>query len=229
MLTAAPSYGARHGARHGADVASPRATRREGRIMMRSEARNPIRDVTGLWWVPLVTGIAWLIVALLVLRFDTTSIATVGVLMGVVFLAAGVNELVLAYIRRSWAWAHVLLGVLFVVGAILAFVQPYDAFWALASILGLLLVIDGAFNLAAGIASKDENDAWWLGVVVGVLEILLAFWVSQQFFAPRAILILVWVAFAALFRGISQIVYAFHIRRLDKNVASVDRDLSRVA
>jgi uncharacterized membrane protein HdeD (DUF308 family) len=201
----------------------------KGGVVIRSDMRTPVRDVTRLWWVFLVTGIAWLIVALVVLRFDETSLATVGVLLGVVFLAAAVNEFFTAYVQRSWAWAHALLGILFVVGAISAFIQPYDAFWALASILGLLLVFDGAFNLAGGIASKDVNDVWWLGVTVGVLEIILAFWVSQQFFAPRAILILIWVAFYALFRGISQIVTAFHMRKLDKSVEQVDRDLGRVA
>jgi uncharacterized membrane protein HdeD (DUF308 family) len=135
----------------------------------------------------------------------------------------------MAYVRRSWAWAHVLLGVLFFVGAILAFIQPFDAFWALASILGLLIMIDGSFNLVGGIMSKDVNDVWWLGVLTGVLEIVLAFWVSQQYFAPRAALILIWVAFAAMFRGITQIVGAFHLRKLDKSVAKIDQDLSRVA
>jgi hypothetical protein len=31
-----------------------------------------------MWWLFLITGIAWVIIALVVLRFDTTSLATVG-------------------------------------------------------------------------------------------------------------------------------------------------------
>jgi uncharacterized membrane protein HdeD (DUF308 family) len=190
---------------------------------------TPARDATKLWWVLLVTGLAWLIVALVVLRFNSTSVATVGVLMGVVLLGAGANEWLQAYVRRSWAWAHVLLGILFFVGAILAFVEPFDAFWALASILGFLLVFDGAFNIIDAAMSKDVNGVWWLGVVTGILEIILGFWASQQFFAPRATLILIWVAFYAMFRGISEIVAAFHVRKLDRSVEKVDRDLSLVA
>jgi uncharacterized membrane protein HdeD (DUF308 family) len=201
----------------------------KGGVVIRSDMRSPVRDVTRLWWVLLVLGIAWLIVGLVVLRFDETSIATVGVLLGIVFLASGASELIAAYIRRSWQWAHALLGVFFFVGAILAFIRPYNAFWALASILGLLLLLDGTSSLVDGIMSKDVNHVWWLGVVTGVLEILLAFWVSQQFFAPRAILILIWVAFYAIFHGISEIVEAFHVRNLDKGLERVDRDLSRVA
>jgi uncharacterized membrane protein HdeD (DUF308 family) len=62
---------------------------------------------------------------------------------------------------------------------------------------------------------------WWLGLVVGILEVLLAFWASQQFFPARAALILVWVGFMALFRGITEIVLAFEVRRLQKDVATL--------
>jgi uncharacterized membrane protein HdeD (DUF308 family) len=42
--------------------------------------------LAGPWWVLLLTGIAWLIISVIVLRFRMTSVATIGVLMGVVFL-----------------------------------------------------------------------------------------------------------------------------------------------
>jgi uncharacterized membrane protein HdeD (DUF308 family) len=68
--------------------------------------------------------------------------------------------------------------------------------------------------------TKDVNDLWWLGLVVGILEILLAFWASQQYFAPRAALILLWVGFFALFRGFTEIFLAFAIHREQKEMAA---------
>ena len=65
---------------------------------------------------------------------------------------------------------------------------------------------------------KDVNEFWWLGLVTGILELLLGFWASQQLFPARAALILVWVGFLALFRGISEIALAFQIRRVHKVV-----------
>jgi uncharacterized membrane protein HdeD (DUF308 family) len=175
-------------------------------------------QITGVWWLFLITGIAWLIIALIVLRFDTTSIATVGGLLGVVFLIAGLNEGMIAVVRPSWKWAHVALGILYVVGAILAFASPGDAFWALASILGFLLVLKGSLDTVASAMTKDVNEFWWLGLVTGILELLLGFWASQQLFPARAALILIWVGFLALFRGISEIALAFQIRRVQKVV-----------
>lgn len=64
--------------------------------------------------------------------------------------------------------------------------------------------------------TKDINEFWWVGLVTGILELLLGFWASQQLFPARAALILVWVGFAALLRGITEIGMALQIRRLHK-------------
>jgi uncharacterized membrane protein HdeD (DUF308 family) len=48
-------------------------------------------------------------------------------------------------------------------------------------------------------------------MIGGVLEILLGFWVSQQEFPARALLLLIWVGFFALFRGFSDILLAFEV------------------
>jgi uncharacterized membrane protein HdeD (DUF308 family) len=171
-------------------------------------------EITGIWWLFLITGIAWVIIALVVLRFDTTSLATVGALLGVVFLLAGLNEFMIWTVRRTWRWAHLVLGVVFLIGAISAFATPYSAFWALASILGFLLVLKGSLDIVASAMTKDVNELWGLGLLTGILELILGFWASQQFFPARAALILIWVGFMALFRGVSEIVLAFQIRRL---------------
>jgi hypothetical protein len=65
---------------------------------------------------------------------------------------------------------------------------------------------------ALGLAARNVNSTWWLGLVAGILEILLGFWASQQRFPARAALLLLWVGFFALFRGISEIVIAFELR-----------------
>jgi uncharacterized membrane protein HdeD (DUF308 family) len=49
-------------------------------------------------------------------------------------------------------------------------------------------------------------------LVVGILEVLLAFWVSQQFYPARASLLILWIGFAALFRGVTEISLAFSLR-----------------
>ncbi len=51
--------------------------------------RETARETTGLWWLWLLAGIAWGVIALVILQFDAASITTVGVLIGAMFTFAG--------------------------------------------------------------------------------------------------------------------------------------------
>jgi uncharacterized membrane protein HdeD (DUF308 family) len=130
-----------------------------------------------------------------------------------------VNEFFTMAMRDvGWRWLHAVMGVLFLIGGIWAFVHPIGAFYELASVLGFLIVLKGTLDIGVAVATKDQNDIWGLGLLIGLLELALGFWASQQFFAPRAILIITWVGFASLFRGVGEIVMAFHLRGIAKTV-----------
>jgi uncharacterized membrane protein HdeD (DUF308 family) len=68
------------------------------------------------------------------------------------------------------------------------------------------------------VLSREMNPLWWLGLTVGLLEILLAMWVSQQYYDVRIALILIWVGFMAIFRGIAEIVMAFELHQAKKSL-----------
>jgi uncharacterized membrane protein HdeD (DUF308 family) len=179
------------------------------------------REAARWWWAPLVAAVVWFVVAWLVFRANYTSLATVGVLVGVVFLIATVNEIgMAALVSGGWKVVHVVLAVIFLLGALWSFIRPINTFFALASVLGLLLFLEGLFTLARGIALKDESSTWWLDLIGGGLLIALAIWISTSdrvwTLGARAAFILVWVGFLALFRGFSDIIVAFELRRLSK-------------
>ena len=187
--------------------------------MTTMDEREAAREVSGLWWVFLVTGVIWFIISLVVLRFTETSITTVGVIIGVVFAIGCVDEFMTMAVQKSWRWVHALLGILFGLGAIWCFVQPEEAFWALASVLGFLLIFKGAADIIISTMTREYNSLWGLGLAVGILEVLLGFWASQQYYPARAALILIWVGFAAMFRGFTEIFLAFDVRRLSKELS----------
>lgn len=188
--------------------------------MATMQERETAKAVTGLWWIFLVTGVLWFIISLVVLRFDETSITTVGVIIGVVFAIACVNEFLAMGMVQGWKWLHALLGVLFLLGALWAFIQPEKAFWALASVLGFLLIFKGTIDIVEATMTKDYNHLWGLGLAAGIIEVLLGFWASQQYYPARAALILIWVGFTALFRGVGEIVLAFRIRSEHQHLAA---------
>jgi uncharacterized membrane protein HdeD (DUF308 family) len=194
---------------------------------MLTEERLITREGARYWWLFLVSGILWLLIAWLVLRLNSTSIATVGILLGVVFLIAGINEVgIAALATRGWKIWHYILAVIFFLGALWGFIRPVNTFFALASVLGLILVFYGSFEIIQGVASRAVNPYWWLQLITGILLILLAFWVSGSdrvyALAQRTYLILFWVGFLALFRGFSQILLAFTVRHAGQEAAAID-------
>ena len=186
------------------------------RTTMGRRARAGLWRLAGPWWLFLVTGIAWLIIAWVTLRFTPASLTTVGVLMGVLFLFAMLNEVMIAAVRSSWRWLHIVMAVLFAFGAGWAFARPLDAFWTLASILGLLLILRGTLDIITSAETREVNSLWWLGLLAGILEILIGFWAAQQYLRVQGALLLLWVGLFALFRGISEIVIAFELRRAQR-------------
>ena len=170
------------------------------------------KRLTGPWWAYLLAGIAWVIISVIILRFNIASVATIGLLLGALFLLSAVEEFVIAAVRPAWGWAHALLGILFIGAAIWSFVTPYGAFWALASVLGILLVVVGTMHIFTAINSRAFNDAWWFGVIGGLFEVFIGFWVSAQSFRAEAFFLIIWAGLLALFRGVFEIVLAFEIR-----------------
>jgi uncharacterized membrane protein HdeD (DUF308 family) len=172
------------------------------------------------WWVFVVTGVIWLMISLVVLRFTTTSITTIGILIGVVFTVAAITEFMIAGATSGgWKAAHIILAIVFVLGAIWGYTNPKDAFWALASVLGFMLVIWGAIEVTESILTRAANPLWWLELTVGILLILLGFWTGQQLLAVQAQLLIFYVGLAALFRGIGQIVFAIRLHQAGKELA----------
>jgi uncharacterized membrane protein HdeD (DUF308 family) len=188
---------------------------------MNPDERMYVQESARYWWVFLLAGIAWLLLAWVVLRMNVTSIAAVGVLLGVVFLFAGINEVGLAGAASGgWKVWHWIMAIIFLLGGLWGFFRPINTFFALASVLGLILIFYGSFEIVRAIATRPVNPFWWVGLLAGILIVLLAFWVSgsDRVYAlqQRTVLILFWVGFMALFKGISEIALAFGIHHAGK-------------
>ena len=177
------------------------------------EAADALREGSQYWWILLITGTAWLLFAIIIFRFDWASVSAISILFGCALLAAGASEfLMIPASSGGWKIARGLLGVLFIVIGVIAFIHPGNTFSALAAVLSFYFIIKGAFDLAVAFARHGE-DLWWLQLLLGLAQIVLGFWAAGDF-GRKTVLLLVWVGAAALIRGISQIIAAFTIRSL---------------
>ena len=176
--------------------------------------RDTAHRITGSWWTWLAGGIAWLAIALVILQFDSASVTTVGILVGLMFVLAGVENVALARVPWGPRWISALFAVLFLVSGILCFVEPRATFAGLADMLGFLFLVVGIWWMTRSFAERPVNSLWWLGLISGILMTVLAFWTAGQFFAERAYVLLVFAGIWALMQGITDIARAYTVRRL---------------
>src|SRR5271166_2866717 len=67
----------------------------------RSITNTPMAKFARYWWVELLLGVLWLVIAAVVLKFNHASVATVGVLIGIMFLVFAAEEFALAVLRSE--------------------------------------------------------------------------------------------------------------------------------
>jgi len=184
--------------------------------MSLAEERDAAVQVTGLWWLWLLLGVCWIVASLVILQFNTASITTIGVIVGIMFTVAGMQQLVLAAVAESLRWLWALFGVVFLIAGGICFVNPADTFAGLADILGFLFLTVGVWWMIRAFLVKAEDPTWWVGLTAGILMTIMAFYTSGQFFIHKAYTLLVFAGIWALMQGITDVVRAFQIRALHR-------------
>lgn len=182
------------------------------------DVREKVREISGYWWVGLVAGITWLVISLVILQFDSASVTTVGVLVGVMFLLAAVQNIAVTTLPVEHRWVPALFSVLFLVSAVICFVDPVSTFAGLADMLGFLFLLVGVWWMTQAFLERAVNPMWWLTLISGILMTGIAFWAAGQLFATKAYTLLVFAGIWALMQGTVDIVRAFEVRRLNKEL-----------
>ena len=177
---------------------------------------------TRFWWILLITGAAWIVVSILILRFNYTTIATVAVLFGVFCLAAAVNQVIIGAVSSSTGWriAHWLLAVVFAVIGVVAFLNLNETFIALTAVISFYFVFRGGFDIAMALAGP-RSPGWWVMIIMGLIELGLGFWAAGSW-GISVVLLVAWVAAGALVHGINEIVLAFQVQDIRGGAAAVE-------
>ena len=177
-------------------------------------AERQLGDALPPWWLLLITGIGWILVGLILLRFNYTSVHAISLLFGIVAIAAGVLEIGVIFIVRGW-WKllNAVLALAFIAAGVVALIHPGNTFQALAAVFSFFLIFAGTFDIIQSIAARKEIDIWWLQLIGGIIELFLGFW-AAGYYGRSAVLLIAWVAAFTLIRGVRDLVLAFRVRDL---------------
>ena len=169
------------------------------------------------WWLLLLSGIAWIVVAAIVLRFDYASVVAVAVLFGVLAISIAVVEFSLAMLSsRWWRLLHGLLGVIFVATGVVAFFTPGNTFVGLAAVISFYFIFAGTWNLVSSLSMRNV-PGWWIQLVSGLFELALGFWAAGSWRVSASLLVGL-VAAMTLIRGVTQISLAFSLQSVRKGL-----------
>jgi uncharacterized membrane protein HdeD (DUF308 family) len=173
-----------------------------------------LERIASYWWVELLIGIFWVVIAVVVLKFNHASVTTVGILTGIMFLIFAAEDFLIAFLDRGARWLWAIFGVLLTAAGIVALINPRNTFAGFADILGFVFLLIGILWMFQAFAERPINGLWWLTLVSGILMMGLAFWVSGQYFLTRAATLLIFAGIWAMTNGVIAIVRAFQIREV---------------
>src|SRR5690349_5207613 len=69
-----------------------------------AQERAAVAAIGRFWWAWIVLGALWIIASFVILQFSDASATTVGIIIGIMLLVAGIQEFVVATFAGGWKW-----------------------------------------------------------------------------------------------------------------------------
>jgi uncharacterized membrane protein HdeD (DUF308 family) len=175
-------------------------------------SRDAIRRLASSWWLFLILGVLWMLFGVFVLSYNVGSLLALAVFAGVTFVMTGITQVLAAGRVDSWKWLYLIGGVLSIIAGIMAFLWPGKTLLVLAGILAWFLVFKGIVDIV-GALTAHGRPYWWLGLILGILELLLGIWAAG--YPGRSLFVFVnLVGVYAIFYGFTELFAAFDLRGL---------------
>lgn len=170
------------------------------------------------WWLFLVAGIIWLLLGFVILSTRPSSISVTVILIALAFFMGGFTMFALAFVTSgAWRWMGIIGGVIAIGAGIAALVWPKPTLVVLGVFVAWYLLFRGIFDIAIAL-SNTHVRGWWLGLVAGIIAIGLGAWAIGN--PERSTLLLITIiGIWTIFKGVFDLVAAFHYRGMKKALA----------
>ena len=164
-----------------------------------------------LWWLPLLQGIAALLIGILLITNTELTVLTLVIFLGVYWFIGGIFDLVSLFIDRTHFGWKLISGILGIVAGIVIVRNPI---WAALLVPATLVWVLGVFGIIIGIMAllRAFQGAGWGTGLLGVISIIMGIILMGANVGIAAITVIYVAAIWAILGGIALIIFAFRLR-----------------
>lgn len=187
-----------------------------------------IRKTIKYWYVPLLVGIFFVVVSLVVFLSPKSSLLALSLLFSLSFLFGGLSEVIFSMVNReqldNWGWSLAFGIITFVVG-VLFLINPSISLTALAFYIGFVILFRSISTIGFAIdVKKYGSKSWSTLLVLGIIGAIASFiLIWKPVFAGLGVVVLIALSF--LFAGLFNIVFSLQLRKLRKKSKKISGKL----
>jgi uncharacterized membrane protein HdeD (DUF308 family) len=165
------------------------------------------------WFIAL--GAAFIIGGALAILMPLVASLAVAFTLGWMFILIGVVELVQAWQIRDWGGAiwQAIIGAIILIGGIATVTDPIAATVTLTLLVGIVLILKGASQIALGVTLRPHRGWGWV-VAAGVLAALIGLMIISAWPISGAWVLGTFAGISLIFTGWSYIMMATTARQL---------------
>lgn len=195
---------------------------------MNNSFLNSIKQSVKHWYIPLLVGILFVVVSIVVFTSPVTSLLTLSLFFALSFIFGGLSEIFFSIANRkhldNWGWSLVFGILTFIIGTSLV-IHPALSLSVLAFYIGFLLLFRSISSISFALDIKKYGSKNWGGLLIfGILGAIVSFiLIWNPVFAGMSIVVLVSLSF--LFAGLFSIFLSFQLRKLHKHSKTISEGL----
>ncbi len=176
------------------------------------------------WLVPLILGIALVVLGLILLFNVDASVGTLRWLVVISLVLAAIEAFATASLRTK-PWVGWVVGFIYLAGALIGIVWPGVTLLVLVITVGISFLVGGVLQAVMSWQLKGTATGWGWGFALGLLSVLAGLFFLFASPANSVLVLALVLAFYVFMTGVILVALAFAIRRATTALAGRIADM----
>lgn len=195
---------------------------------MRNHFFTPVFKAIKNWYIPLIAGILYIIMGIVVLNSPEESILALAIFFGLTFLIAGLFEIIFSLTNKKQLenWERTLgFGILTTLVGLILTLNPPISITTIALFVGFMVIFRSIVTIGFSLDLKNYgSDNWGWLFALGIIGIIISFiliWSPRT--AVLSLVVLIGINF--IVAGIFRIYFSLLLRKVHKHSKSFSSEI----